>query len=310
MKINFSQDNFLIITHKRPDGDTLGSASALCEILRNYGKTAFVLQNPDITPKFEYLVKDYYPTNDFNPSCIITVDVATKELLTLCSKDFDIDINIDHHYLSNTNFAKTNIVENFASCGELIYEIMVILGISMNEKIATALYISISTDTGCFKYSSTTAHTFMVASKCLEVLGDVSEINKKLFDTKTKPRIEMEKRILNNMVFAHNNEINLIHVLVADKLETGATSDDLDNIASLGVQIEGVLLGITLSEQENGDVKISVRSSSDTASACEVCSKFGGGGHLRASGGILLNTPISVATEKLLAFACEVLDNV
>lgn len=310
MKNNFSANSFLIITHKRPDGDTLGSAAALCEILRQYGKIAYVCKNPDVTPKFEHLVEQYYPQSDFSAECIVTTDVATKALLTDCTKDMEIDLNIDHHYLSNTNFAKTNIVENYASCGELVYEIMLALGVTMNEKIAKALYISTATDTGCFKFSSVTAHTFKLASACLEVLGDVSEINKILFDTKTKARVEMEKRVLNNMQFFENNQINLIKVLVKDKAETCAMSDDLDGIASLGVQISGVKLGITLSEQENGDVKISVRSSTDSASASAVCTKFGGGGHLRAAGGIFLNTPINEVEEKLVQYAREVLNNV
>lgn len=293
-------DNFLILTHKRPDGDTTGSASALCQVLRAIGKTAYILPNEEITPKFEFLIKPYFAPDDYKHNYIITTDVASVELLPESAKKYAdcIDFCIDHHFLSNKGYAKENLIIDTAACGEIICDIAKLFKIEINKDIAMAIYVAISTDTGCFKYSNTSVNTHMIAGECLKHIN-AGEINRVLFDMKTKQRVEIESRVLKNMEFLYNDTVAIIEVTLKDRAETGATADDLDSISALPRSIEGVTIAVTLNELENGGVKVSLRTSGE-ASASDICSVYGGGGHLRAAGVTLLDTTLSQAKSKII----------
>lgn len=293
-------DNFLILTHKKPDGDTAGSASALCQILRLIGKTAYIAYNCDITPRYESLIADFYPSNDYKPSFVISTDVAAIDLLTDDGKKYqnDIDLCIDHHVLSNKGFAKHNLLVDYGACGEIIFDIAKDLDIKLNENLAKALYISISTDTGCFKYSNTTAHTHMAAAECVGLINS-GAINRELFDMKSQARLAIEKRILNNLDFYFDQKVAIIAITLKDRQETNATQDDLDSIAALPRSIEGVEIAITLFEQKDGSVKASVRSSGDV-SASEICAVYNGGGHLRAAGCTMHEISIEQASKNMI----------
>lgn len=294
-------DNFLIITHKKPDGDTTGSAGALCEILRRINKTAFILENEDITPRYEPLIAEFYPTKDFKPEFIISTDIASTSLFTQSALEYEdkIDLCIDHHVLSNNGFAKHNLLVDYAACGEIIYEIMNELCVEMNEKIATAIYTSISTDTGCFKYQNTTCQTHEIAAKCVPLIQNIGVLNRNLFDLKTRGRLEIEARVLQNLKFYFDGKLAMITISNQDKKETNATADDLDSIASLPRTIEGVEIAYTLTELANGDIKVSARSSGDV-SVSEVCETYGGGGHLRAAGCTFKNQTFKQVSEKMI----------
>lgn len=280
-----NHDKFLIITHKKPDGDTTGSASALCQVLRKLGRTAYILENPDITPKFEHLIKDYIAPSDYEPKFIITTDIASTELLTENAMMYadKIDLCIDHHYLSNKGFAKHNVILDFGACGEIIYNIATALKVNLDKELATALYTSIATDTGCFSFSNTTTNTHTLAGQCLKHIDDISVINRKLFETRSKARIMMEKRVYENMKFFVGNQIAVIKITKKDREQTKATADDLDSITSIPRSIEGVEVAVCLTELNNGDIKASLRTNGQV-NASDVCAVFGGGGHARAAG--------------------------
>lgn len=291
-------DNFLILTHRKPDGDTTGSASAMCQILRAKGKTAYILPNEDITPRYEFLLSPYLAPADFTPEFVISTDIASTELLPNSSKKYEnnIDLCIDHHHLSNKGFARENIIVDTAACGEIIYEISKKLDVSLNKDLATAIYVSVSTDTGCFKYANTTPHTHLVAGDCLQYING-GEINRTLFDMKTRERIAIERKVLQDIEFYFNNEVAIITISKQDKIDTNATADDLDSISALPRSIEGVLVALTIFEQDNGDVKVSCRSSGD-ASASDICGVYGGGGHLRAAGVTFRDNSVTLSEAK------------
>lgn len=293
-------DNFLIITHKKPDGDTTGTASALCQVLRELGKTAYIAENTDITPRYAHLIVPYYAPKDYKEDFVITTDVASIDLLTEDSKKYidNIDLCIDHHFLSNKGIAKHNLILDYSACSEIIYEIMLKLDVKITAGIAEAIYIAIATDTGCFKYSNTNENTHIVASKCIGLIK-AGEINRELFEIKTKERIAIEKRVLNNLTFYFDHNVVVASITKKDKEETGASADDLDSISALPRSIDGVCVGITIFEQNNGDMKISIRSNGDI-SASEICETYGGGGHLRAAGCTFKNVTLKEATEKII----------
>ncbi len=278
-------DDILIITHRRPDGDTAGCAGGLVQALRNIGKNAYVLKNSDATPRYGKLISNFYPNEDFKPQFIVSVDTGDTGLFTENAQIYadKVDLCIDHHR-SNSLYAKTSVVfPEYAACGEIIYRVIEQLGTPITAEIAYPIYIAISTDTGCFRYSNTTAHTHEIAALCLKTGIDGGEINREIFETKSRPRFEMERIIFDNIQFYLEGKIAIVQILQSDLQKTGADIDDLDAISALPRQIEGVEVGITLQENKNNSVKISVRTNKDI-NAAAICENFGGGGHLRAAG--------------------------
>ena len=281
-------DNILILTHRRPDGDTAGCAGALCRGLRQLGKTAYILENPEITKRYAPLIIPCYPTSDFNFAYIVSVDIAEEKLFpdTAEQDKGKVDLVIDHHR-SNSGFGAKNLIRPDAGgCAEVLYDVLAALGVRFTRDIAECIYIGVSTDTGCFKFSNTTAHTHAVAAACLTAGIDGGEINRVLFETKSMPRFQMERIVFDTMEFFEDGAVAVALLWRTDIDRTGADMDDLDSIASLTRQIEGVQIGITLTENRDGTVKVSVRTTKEMDAAA-ICKKCGGGGHIRAAGASL-----------------------
>ena len=278
-------DDILILSHRRPDGDTAGCAGALCRALRQIGKTAYILENPEITKRYMPLIVPCYPPEGFQPQFVVSTDIAEEKLFPDTAEPYKgkVDLVIDHHR-SNLGFGKKNLVRPDAgACAEVLYDVIMALGVKLTTDIAECVYIGVSTDTGCFKFSNTTAHTHAVAAACLTAGIDGGEINRALFETKTMPRFQMERIIFDTMEFYEDGAIAVAVLWRADIDRTGADMDDLDSIASLTRQIEGVQIGITLTENKDGTVKASVRTTKEM-DASAICRKCGGGGHIRAAG--------------------------
>lgn len=281
-------DDVLILTHRRPDGDTTGCAGALCRGLRQLGKTAYILPNAEVTKRYAPMITECYPPEDFSPQYIITTDIAEEKLFTDNAEEYKgrVDLVIDHHR-SNIGYGRQNLIQIGAGgCAEVVYDVLAALGVRLTQDIAGCVYVGLSTDTGCFKFSNTTAHSHEVAAACLAAGIDGGEINRALFETKSRPRFEMERILFDTMEFLHSGRIALAVLRRADIDRTGADMDDLDSIASLTRQIEGVQVGLTLTENKDGTTKLSVRTTKEV-DASAICRKFGGGGHLRAAGATL-----------------------
>lgn len=294
-------DNFLILTHKKPDGDTLGSAVALCRILREKGKTAFLLGNDEIGPRFEKMCRGCLAPNDFKHDFVISVDVADIKLLPDNAVKYgsEIMLAIDHHP-TNTNFAgHTYLEDEAAATGEIIYTIMNKLGVSASEEIMTPIYIAVSTDTGCFRYSNTTAYSHIVAAKAIESGVDIPSINKLFFETKSLARIAVERDIYENIRYFYDNKVAFTVISRETINNNGATEEDLDNISSILRTIEGIECGITATEQPNDELKISVRTGEKIDGAL-VCKAVGGGGHKRAAGATITKDEAETGIKRLL----------
>lgn len=298
-------NDILILTHRRPDGDTAGCAGALCRALRQIGKTAYILENPEITKRYAPLIVPCYPPEGFQPQFVVSTDIAEEKLFPDTAEVYKgkVDLVIDHHR-SNIGFGKKNLVRPDAgACAEVLYDVIMALGAKFTTDIAESVYIGVSTDTGCFKFSNTTAHTHAVAAACLTAGIDGGEINRALFETKTMPRFQMERIIFDTMEFYEDGAIAVALLWRADIDRTGADMDDLDSIASLTRQIEGVQIGITLTENKDKTVKASVRTTKEM-DASAICKKCGGGGHIRA-GGASFDCGMEEAKAAILAAAQE-----
>jgi len=295
------RDNFLILTHRRPDGDTVGCAGALAQGLRELGKTAYVLRNPEITPRYAPFAEECWAPDGYAPEHVITVDTASTSLFPKNGKEYEsaVSLCIDHHP-SNTSYAKNTCLNDAAaSCGEVIYEILMAMSGCISEKTAERLYVAITTDTGCFLFGNTTADTLRVASLLVEAGAPHRRLNKLLFRTKTRSRTMIESMIFSGLGFHFGGAV-AISTITLEMMETaGADEDDLDDIASLPGSVEGVLAGITLREMATtGVCKVSVRTSQNV-DAHAISSRFGGGGHKFASG-FALEKPLEEVREALL----------
>jgi len=294
-------NNYLIITHRRPDGDTLGCAGALAQGLREFGKTVYILENPEVTPRYLPFVEAYTQSDDFTADKIIAVDTATVDLFTknaLVYKD-KISLCIDHHE-SNTNYAGLLCIDSSCgSCGEIIYNILMTLTGSISEITARNLYVALSTDTGCFSYGNTTADTLEVAAKLIKAGAPNKKLNKTLFRTKTRGRIKIEGMITSGIEFHYDGKVAIAMITREMMSLSGATEDDIDDIANLPGSVEGVGVGVTIRELSGeADCKISVRTT-PPFNAHKICEIFGGGGHTTAAGASI-NKPINEIKAKLL----------
>lgn len=274
-------DNFLILTHKSPDGDTLGSGFGLCYALRFLNKNANVVCSDEIPERYSYFTKEYAP-QDFEVKTVVAVDVADPVLLGKYS-DMAVDFCIDHHK-SNKFYAKeTYVDETAAATVEIIAQILLFLEVEFTPLIADCIYTGLCTDTGCFRYSNVTPHTLLTASAMLSNGADAYNINRIMFETKTRARVEVEKDVYQNMKFFEEGKIAVISLSQELLQKTGAGEDELEGVSAMGRQIEGVEIALTLREKPNGEIKVSARTG-QSVDASEVCKNFGGGGHARAAG--------------------------
>ena len=280
-----SHDNFVILTHRRPDGDTLGSAAALCLGLRQLGKNAWVLNPSEPLDNLDWLLADI--TKDFaeNKDTIVAVDVAAPNMLP---KDFadlaeKCALRIDHHG-SCTPFAREELVDaDSASCAEIICDILTILGVQLDADMADAIYVGVSTDTGCFRYANTNAHAFLVASVCAQAGADIAGLNLELFETNSLAKLRLHAWIAENVKIFGDGELAIVAIPKAVEDRLGVTDAELGNLSSYARSIEGVCLAATLRQGKYGETKISIRAVPGWDAAA-VCERFGGGGHPGAGG--------------------------
>lgn len=280
-------DNILILTHKRPDGDTLGCAVGLCALLRQCGKTAWVLKNPDATSRFTPYLEGYLAPEGFAFDKVVAVDVAALGLLggeaRAIADRHGVDLCIDHHP-SNELYARATCVEaDKAACGEILYQMVPELG-RLDDQIAAMLYLAVSTDTGCFAYANTSANTHRVAAALMEYDIPYKAINKRHFRTKSMARMRLEGRMMERMEVLEEGRIVLSAVTLADMAQLHAREEDVEDIAAFLGQIEGVKVSATIRELEGGECKISLRTDPDYLNATDTCALLGGGGHKAASG--------------------------
>ena len=277
-------DHYVILTHRRPDGDTTGSAAALCRGLRSLGKEAYVLENPQFTPKLRPYVEGL--TIEALPEIctLVSVDIAAEGLFPFCETDFTdrVDLLIDHHG-RNSGFARMGYIDpNAAACGEIILELLELMGVEGDPAMGEALYVAISTDTGCFRYSNTTANTLMAAATCKKWGADTFPINRRFFMIKRPARLKLEAYLANTTEFYAHGKVAVSTIPQTLRTELGLTQDDIDDISGFGREIEGVEIAIMIRQETEGG-KLSVRTS-PSYDASALCGRLGGGGHKAAAG--------------------------
>jgi len=192
-------------------------------------------------------------------------------------------LRIDHHG-SATSFTPEELVDPAsASCAELVCDVLTILGIQMDQQIAEAVYVGASTDTGCFRFANTTAHSFMVAAVCAQAGAEIHRLNQQLFETNSLAKLRLQAWIVEHMKLFGDGKLAIVAIPRAVEDLLGVTDEDTDNISSYLRTVEGVQMAATLRQNQEGITKISLRAVPGYDAAA-VCAEFGGGGHKGAAG--------------------------
>ena len=296
----------LIITHVNPDGDTLGSASALklfigdkADILVQVESKLKVPEIYKFLPKMDDVkfldtVKDEY-------DLLIAVDVASIDrIVEFPRKMFDKcknTINIDHHK-TNKGYAAINLIKGgYSSTGEVLYDFFNEANIKITKEMAEPLYVAILTDTGCFRYETVTKNTFLAASNLMEKGIDTSLIAKKCYDNKPKSMITFQADIVSKAKFAFDDKVAYAIITSSDMEKFNVKNEHTEGIAETLRSIKTVDISILLKENEEKITKVSLRSK--TIDLTPVVEKFNGGGH-RMAAGCTIRKPAKVAIELLL----------
>ena len=302
-----SHDRFAIVTHRRPDGDTVGSAATLCRGLRQVGKVAHIIENPEITAKYRHLHEGLTKAWVEEGDALISVDVASPNMLPDAFRVLEgmITLRIDHHGTA-TSFTEFELVDpKAAACAEILYDVLTEMGVKLDKPMAEALYTAVSTDTGCFRYANTTAHSLMTAAACAEAGGDLYAINQAIFETNSFRKLKIQSWITENTEFLADGRVAICALPKAVEEQIGVTEDDMENISGFPRSIEGVKIAATLRETADGAVKVSVRAVPEYDAAA-VCAQFGGGGH-RGAAGCTVKLPLA-ETAKAVAAAMPQMD--
>ena len=279
-------DRFLILTHVRPDGDTVGCAAGLCLALREQGKTACVLPNPETTALFSPYLAGLLADGDYQPDTVVSVDIAARSLFpanALSYLERRVDLAVDHHPSQEFFATETCLDAKRAACGELIYEIVSQWG-PVSPQVALPLYVALSTDCGCFVYSNTSPACHRVAAALMETGFDFYSVNRRHFRTKSLKRLQLEGMLTAGMELFDEGSIAFVFLTLDMLAQISAREEDVEDISSFVGGIEGVRTGATIRELRPGVCKISLRTDPGDLNANAVCALLGGGGHAAAAG--------------------------
>ena len=284
--------NIVIVTHENPDGDAVGSSLAMYHALKGLKKNVDIII-PEYAKCFNELpgIDEVIKESDKVYDLAISLDAATDKLLNVWVKYFreaDQRIVIDHHS-TNTMFGDINYVDlSSPACAQVVYMLIKHYRWKITPEIGTCIMAGIITDTGGFQYSGVSRDTFNIAAELLDAGVNISKVYKKVFDTKTKSRIALDR-----MEFLEDDKIAFTYITNEDEKKVNAGVGDYEGIVSEGRSIEGVEVSIFLHELKDGEFKISLRSNS-YVNVSDVCIMFGGGGHIRAAGAKMTADPLVI----------------
>jgi phosphoesterase RecJ-like protein len=278
--------NFLIVAHKNPDGDALGSEIALAMALMKLKKNVYIY-NQDPPPKryskFPKASLIQTEKKNFKEDVTIFVDCAEADRIGKIKENIDFSkplINIDHH-IGNTKFGTVNVIKpDYSSTAEIIYK-LIKNEIQMDKEIATYLYIGILTDTGAFRYPNTTSHSLRVASELVAYGVIASRVSEFIWFTDPEARIKLLGDVLQTMSL--HGKISIMYVTKEMLEKHGAKEEDTEEFIDYGLSIKGIETAAIIKERDGGILKVSLRSKNNIP-VQELAAKYGGGGHRTASG--------------------------
>jgi len=285
-----SANHILIFCHVSPDGDTLGSASALFCTLKSMNKKACIALDGGLPKKYSFLGRyaSFCSSDDIAPGkydLFVAVDVADLRRIGALSDVFKAHantINIDHHK-TNTRFAAINYVKDRPATAEIMYEILIKLGAKLNKEIGECLYTALCTDTGRFSYLGTDEKSFLLAAEIAKAGADIPTICTLIYASRSFESTKLLERALDSIRLYSKERIAVMTVTQDDLKLTGALPEDCEELIDYARQIMGVEIAVMIRETDDHKYKVSMRSKY-YADVSAIASKYGGGGHIRAAG--------------------------
>lgn len=294
-----SCESVILLTHRRPDGDTIGSACALAAAVRKLGKKSKVLYSDKVPERFAFLADGLGDDEITGKTAVVAVDIASRELLAVESEFYGgkIDACIDHHK-TNDGWADLTCVKTYSACGECILDLIDTLGVKEDDYIAKALYTAISTDTGCFKYGNTNAHTHLAAARLYETAQGLEELNNAYFMLRTAKEKEVEFAVHKKQKLFSDGKGCISSITIEDMNRLGVVMEELESVTDAVRTTKGVLIGAFLKEVHKNVFRVSLRGNTNGVDVSHICGIFGGGGH-RGAGGCTVEGTESEAREKI-----------
>lgn len=286
-RLQEAQD-ILVTAHIMPDGDSIGSLLGLGMALRNADRRVTMYSADGVPDRFRFLhgseqvLSGELPQTDFD--CVVALDCSDERRIKPIWEQLKTRfvINIDHHP-TNTRYGSMNYVDAAAAAtGEIVWQLLAEMGISVNEDVASALYVAISTDTGSFKFESTSPQTHRVAASLLETGIRLAEITPRVFDMRSRTAICVLREALQTLQYSADGRVAWIALTEKEMDRCGARDEDLDGLVNYAKNIEGVEAGLIFREKADGTVKVGFRS--HKIDVGRLAEKMGGGGHARAAG--------------------------
>lgn len=297
-------ENPIVLIHVRPDGDAVGSASALCEIFRQLEKKAAILSADKIPERLKFILEHTKTelADTAEGKTAVSIDVASPaQLGNLTEKATKPSLMIDHHKVGE-QFADGYIIPEASSAAEALLDVAIELErmekIKINEPLAYALYAAISSDTGCFAYSNATPKTHRYAAMLMEFGIDSADINHRLFNSKSKEQIRAEGFISSRIETDRCGKIAYATLTIEDMSRLSLNAEHFDTAIDVVRALLGCEIAFIVKETEPKKYKVSLRSTG--ANVAEIAAKFGGGGHIRAAGCSITSDNIEQAKNIIL----------
>lgn len=294
-------NTFSIVPHINPDSDAIGSCYAVKYALESMGKSAVVYTTEKLPKHLEFLHGEYNVFDKAEPYdvciCIDCGDIGRVGDRKAFMDTTKLSINIDHHY-ANSCFADMNYVDASAcSAGEICYELINLLGVEITKECAFYLYSAMCADTGGFRFSNTTPKALRIAADLLECGIDSAKINKALFDTQSYDQMRLKGEIAKEVTLYAGGLVAVACVTNDMLMRYGINEKEIDNIVDIARSVEGVEIAVSIKEGSEL-IKVSLRSN-EYIDVSKIAEKFGGGGHVRASG-FVMSESFEMAKEKII----------
>ena len=274
----------IILTHRSPDGDTIGTGTALVLALRSLGKNARLLCPDKIPKRLEFLLDGIEILDEPSGDEFVAVDIASRTMLGRLS-EIEATMIIDHHS-SASPFADYYTLPDISSAGEVLYlvlcELEKISDFKITPEIAYRIYAAISSDTGGFIYSSVSPRTLRIAAELIEYGIDFSDINHRLFNSKSSEQLKAEGYVASNIKTELQGKVAYATLTIIEREAMGLISSDFETAVDVVRQVLGVEVAVFLREVEDKKYRVNLRSTGRNVAS--VARALGGGGHERAAG--------------------------
>lgn len=303
-----------VLSHVRPDGDALGSQLALALSLQKLGKEMRVWNEEGMLEKYSFLPRAELvtkpPSAPEDVDLAIALDTAIQNRLGTALdavRSAKLWINIDHH-LSNPRYGDLVHIDDTApATAQILFELITSQKLPLDRDIAENLYVAISTDTGSFQYSKTTARTFEIAAELVRIGLDVGSISRQLYENFPRRRVELLRELLRTMRFEGGGRVGSFKLDLKTAAELRVIPEDNEGLIDHLRAIHGVVVAVFFEELLDGKVRVSMRSKDEKIDVCAICQQFGGGGHTLAAGARIRGT-LPEVEERVLKAICDVVD--